>query len=138
METQSFDSADAAAAGGILAFLGIFMFIGFFLALIVIVCQWKIYTKAGKPGWASIIPIYNLIVMLEIVGKPTWWIILLLIPVVNIVIAIMLIHQLSLAFGQGIGTTLLLLFLPIIGYPILAFGSAQYTPPAGAVVNPTY
>ena len=94
--------------------------------LLLIVSMWKIFTKAGKPGWASIVPIYNLIVFLEIVGKPTWWIILLLIPVVNLVIAIILVHRLSLAFGHGIGMTLLLLFVGIIGYPVIAFGSSKY------------
>ena len=96
------------------------------MLIIMIVSLWKIFTKAGKPGWAAIVPIYNLIVWLEIVGKPVWWIILLLIPFVNVVIAIMLTHQLSLAFGQGIGMTLLMIFLPFIGYPMLAFGSATY------------
>ncbi len=104
---------------------------GFWIAycavlLLVIVSIWKIFEKAGKPGWAAIIPIYNIIVLLEIVGKPVWWFILLLIPFVNFIIIIILAHRLSLSFGQGVGMTLLLLILPIIGYPMLAFGSATY------------
>ena len=112
---------------GIMAAMGVFMFIYGAILLLIIISMWKIFTKAGRPGWAAIIPIYNCIVWLDIIGKPAWWIILLLIPFVNIVILIMITHQLSLAFGQGIGTTLLLIFLPFIGYPMLAFGSAQYT-----------
>jgi hypothetical protein len=116
--------------GGIIAAMGIFFFIIFGVILFVIICQWKIYAKAGKPGWAAIIPIYNYIVLLEIVNKPVWWFLLLLIPFVNIVIAIIVVHRLSVAFGKDIGFTILLLLLPIIGYPMLAFGDAQYTKPA--------
>lgn len=100
------------------------------IIVLIIASMWKIFEKAGKPGWAAIIPIYNLIVLLEIVNKPTWWIILCLIPFVNFIIIIILSHRVSLAFGQGIGTTLLLIFLPFIGYPMLGFGSATYSKPA--------
>ena len=127
---ENYESYDGGSQG--MAGLGIFIFLYAAIVLLLIVSQCKVYTKAGKPGWACIVPIYNIIVLLEIVGKPTWWIVLLLIPVVNIVIAIMCVHQLSLAFGKGTGTTLLLLFLPFIGYPMLAFGDAQYTKPLGA------
>lgn len=103
-----------------------------YLAIIVVIVAafWKIFEKAGKPGWAAIIPIYNLIVWLEIINKPIWWIILLLIPFVNFIIIIILYHRLSQAFGQGIGMTLLLIFLPFIGAPMLGFGSATYSKPA--------
>jgi hypothetical protein len=123
--TESYDGA----AQGIMALMGIIIIIASVISLICIVSNWKIFSKAGRPGWASIVPIYNIVIFLDIVGKPAWWIILLIIPGPNIVIAIMLVHQLSLAFGQGIGTTLLLLFLPFIGYPMLAFGSATYQRP---------
>src|SRR5262245_61036676 len=61
-----------------------------YLAVIILVVagMWKVFTKAGKPGWAALVPIYNLIVLLEIVDKPVWWIILLLIPCVNIIVSI--------------------------------------------------
>lgn len=101
------------------------------LAIFMIACMWKIFTKAGKPGWASIIPIYNYIVELEIVGKPIWWLFLMLIPVVNIVFAIWVINLLSKSFGKDEGFTVGLILLPIIFLPILAFGSAQYIGPAG-------
>ncbi len=100
----------------------------FMLALVVfmIICQWKIFVKAGKPGWACIVPIYNIIVLLEIVNKPGWWFILMLIPIVNFIILIIIIHRLSLSFGQGAGFTIGLLLVGIIFYPMLAFGSYTY------------
>lgn len=111
--------------------IGIILYLA--ILVLTIAGMWKVFSKAGKPGWAAIVPIYNLIVMLEIAGKPVWWILLLFIPGVNLIIAIMIIHQISLSFGGGVGTTLLLLFLPFIGIPMLGFGSAQYTPPATAL-----
>ena len=101
------------------------------LTVVVIAAQWRIFEKAGKPGWAAIIPIYSTIVLLEIVGKPVWWIILFLIPFVNLVVAIMVFHQLSLSFGKDVGFTLGLIFLSIIFFPILGFGSAEYLGPGG-------
>lgn len=118
--------------GGVMAAMGAIMFVYVAVLLLIIISLWKIFTKAGRPGWAAIIPIYNMVILLEITGKPVWWIILFFIPVVNIVIAIMVMHELSLSFGQGVGMTLLLLFLPFIGYPMLAFGSAQYQKPIAA------
>jgi hypothetical protein len=94
--------------------------------VLVIAGIWKVFTKAGKPGWAALIPIYNLIVLLQVADKPIWWIILYLIPLVNIVIAIITLAAVSRNFGRGVGTTLGLIFLPMIFYPILGFGSAQY------------
>ena len=97
--------------------------------LLIIVSLWKIFTKAGKPGWAAIIPIYNLIVLLGIVGKPAWWFLLMLIPIVNFFIGIYVAHLLSKSFGKDVVMTILLVFVPFIGYPMLAFGSATYGGP---------
>jgi hypothetical protein len=104
-----------------------------YIAIIIfaIASLWKVFVKAGKPGWACIIPIYNIIVLLEIVGKPIWWIILLLIPIVNFVVLIIVYHQLSKSFGKDVGFTLGLIFLNIIFIAILGFGSAQYVGPGG-------
>lgn len=102
--------------------------IGIF-GLLMLVSMWKIFTKAGKPGWAAIIPIYNTIVLLQIVGRPIWWIILFLIPLVNLVIGWVVYYDLANAFGRSVGTFLLLILLPIIGFPLLGFGSAQYKAP---------
>ena len=103
-----------------------------YLAIIVfeIAAMWKIFVKAGKPGWAAIIPIYNFIVLLEIVGKPLWWIVLFLIPFVNYIFLIWTINLLSLSFGKDTGFTLGLIFLGPIFIPILGFGKAEYKGPA--------
>jgi ABC-type Na+ efflux pump permease subunit len=117
------------ASEGIFAVLGAFVFVYLVILVLMVVSFWKIFEKAGKPGWAAIVPIYNLIVFLEIVNKPVWWLVLILIPIVNIVILIMLTHRLSLSFGQGVGFTILLIFVGIIGYPVLAFGDYKYVGP---------
>jgi hypothetical protein len=91
-----------------------------------VVPMWKIYTKAEQPGWAVLVPIYSIIVLLQIVRKPLWWIVMFFIPVANLVFLIMTYHELSKAFGKDIGTTLGLLFLPIIFVPILGYGDAKY------------
>ena len=94
--------------------------------VLMIASLWTVFTKAGKPGWASIIPIYNLIVLLEIVGKPLWWILLLLIPLVNLILLLLIYMELARRFGKselfGIGLWL----LGPIFFPILAFGDARY------------
>ncbi len=101
-------------------------------ALIEIVAFWRIFTKAGEPGWASLIPIYNGYVLLRIAGRPGWWLLLYLIPFVNFVMAIIVVHELSKSFGHGGGFTFGLLFLPVIFYPMLAFGSDRYLGPGGS------
>jgi len=109
-----------------------------YLALVVlmIVSMWKILTKAQKPGWAILIPIYNILVLLEIVGKPWWWLLLMLIPLVNIVFAIWMVNLLSKSFGHSEGFTIGLILLPIIFYPILGFGDSKYIGPAGKAKVP--
>jgi hypothetical protein len=108
-------------AGGIVAVI-------VWLALVVffIVVGWKIFAKAGKPGWAAIVPIYNIVVVLEIVNRPIWWIILTLIPVVNFVVGIIIAIDLAKSFGKGTGFGVGLILLGPIFAAILAFGSAQY------------
>ena len=119
--------------GGAAAGLGIgFTILWFAMVLLVIASLWKIFVKAGKPGWAAIVPIYNIIVLLEITGKPVWWVILFLIPIVNLVIAIILSISLAKSFGKGTGFGLGLAFLGIIFAPMLAFGDAQYQGPQAA------
>lgn len=100
----------------------------FYMAIIVfmLVTMWKVYVKAGKPGWASLIPFYNILVMLEIVGKPWWYLLLMFIPIVNIVISIMVTLDTAKVFAKGSGFGVGLIFLPFIFYPILAFGDAKY------------
>jgi hypothetical protein len=103
-----------------------------YLAFIVllIASMWKIFTKAGQPGWAAIIPIYNLYILLKIIGRPGWWIILMLIPFVNFVIAIIIAIDLAKSFGKGVGFAFGIILLGIVFLPILAFGDARYQGPA--------
>lgn len=110
-----------------------FIFIAI-LVIITIAAQWRIYDKAGKPGWAAIIPIYNIIVLMEIIGKPWWWLLLFLFPPTALIFAIWSVNLLSKSFGQSVGFTIGLLLVGIIFYPMLAFGNYEYKGPAG---NPT-
>lgn len=113
----------AAPSTGTLIFSGV---IGLAIVIFIIIVWWKIFTKAGRPGWAILIPFYNLYMMLKIAGKPGWWLILLIIPIVNFVIMILMVIGLAQNFGKGTGFVLGLIFLSIIFLPILAFGDAQY------------
>lgn len=104
------------------------------IVVVVVVGVWKVFEKAGKPGWAAIIPIYNLIVLLEIAGKPLWWIVLFLIPLVNLVAAILVGIAVAKCFGKGTGFGVGLALLGCIFFPILGFGDAKYqgVPPPAA------
>ncbi len=97
--------------------------------LFVLYSLWRIFTKAGKPGWAAIIPFYNIWTELEIVGRPWYWLLLMFIPIVNIVIAILVSLRLAKVFGKGGGFAVGLILLPIIFIPILAFDSSTYLGP---------
>ena len=101
------------------------------LALIVLIIAglWKTFAKAGQPGWAAIIPIYNVFILLKIAARPWWWLLLLLVPLVNIVIAFVVAIDVAKAFGKGAGFGIGLALLGFIFYPILGFGSATYTAP---------
>ncbi len=111
--------------------IGLLIFILLF-AILLIASLWKIFDKAGQPGWAAIIPIYNTYIMLQIAGRPWWWLILMVIPFVSLIIAIVVCIDLAKAFGKGVGFGLGLGFLGFIFFPILAFGSAQYQGPSRA------
>ena len=102
------------------------------IALFVIVAMWKVFTKAGRPGWATIIPIYNMYVWCKIVGRPGWWVILMLIPLVNIIVGIIVCIDMAKSFGKGVGFGIGIALLGIIFLPILGFGSAQYQGPSAA------
>jgi hypothetical protein len=94
--------------------------------VLLLVAGWQMYVKAGQKGWVSLIPILNILGLLKIVHRPWWWIVLMLIPFVNIVVGIILMLDLAKAFGKGVGMALVLVFLTAIGYLVLGFGSAQY------------
>jgi len=112
------------------------MIVGLLIAVVLIVAMWKIFTKAGQPGWASIIPIYNIYIWCKIVGRPAWWVILMFIPFVNFIIGIILCIDLAKSFGKGAGFGIGLALLGIIFFPILGFGSAQYQGPTAGSPTP--
>lgn len=111
-------------SGMALGFMGVVYLV---LVIGIIAGVWKTFTKAGQPGWAAIVPIYNFIVMLKIAGKPMWWVLLLLVPLVNFVVMIIMFIGIAKAFGKGTGFGLGLTFLGFIFFPILGFGDAKYT-----------
>lgn len=110
-----------------LAILIPFIIIGLAVAVLEIVAIWFVFVKAGEPGWAILIPIYNFLVMIKIAGKPWWFILLMLIPIVNIVIAVLVLHGISTNFGKDAGFTIGLVFLGFIFFPILGFDKSLYT-----------
>ena len=106
--------------------LGLAFWVFYFAFIIfMIVVMWKIFVKAGKPGWGIFIPIYNIILQLEIAGRPIWWIFLFLIPFVNIIFGIIIVLDIAKAFGKGTGFAIGMIFLPYIFFPILAFDSSE-------------
>ncbi len=117
METEQMVGAAGGSLGGL---------IGLLVAVVMIVAMWKVFTKADQPGWAALIPIYNMYVLLKVAGKPGWWLLLFVVPIANLVVTILTYIGLAKNFGKGGGFACGLIFLPIIFVPILAFGSAQY------------
>jgi hypothetical protein len=121
---------DSAAAGAAFHFsMGMIIFIIVF-AVITYAGMWKMFQKAGKPGWAAIIPIYNTIVLIEITGKPIWWFLLFFIPCVNFVFIIWVYNLISKSFGKSEGFTVGLILLGPIFMCILGFGDAVYLGPS--------
>ena len=96
------------------------------LMLFYIIAMWKLFVKAGQPGWACLIPIYNLYVFLLVIQKPIWWIIMFFIPMINLIFMILASLALAEKFGKGAGFGVGLALLGFIFYPVLAFGNAQY------------
>ena len=102
----------------------------FFVAVMVflITQMWCLFVKAGWPGWTCLVPIYNAYVMLKIAGKPGWWLMLMMVPFLNIVVAVIIPFAVAERFGKGIGFGIGLLLVPWLFYAILAFGSSEYQP----------
>ncbi len=121
-----YSSYDAAAATGMAAFMGVYTIVVLVIGIIAIVACWKIFTKAGEPGWASIVPFYSQYVLFKIAMGNGWFFLLQLVPLVNVVIAFLVYIKLAQAFGKGVGFGLGLIFLNPIFVLILAFGDAEY------------
>lgn len=134
--STSYTSTDLAAAGitgGIMVVYGILACV---IGVLGIIAMWKIFTKAGKPGWAAIVPVYNMVVLYQIVGlNPLLLLILIgaIIPFVNflVMIAFFILNiissiRLAKVFGKGTGFAVGLIFLPFIFQLILAFDKSEY------------
>ena len=104
----------------------IMMLVWLAIVVLIIAAMWKVFTKAGQPGWVVLIPIVNLYFLLKVAGRPGWWLLLFLIPFVNFIIAIVVAIDVANKFGKGTLFGLGLAFLGFIFYPILAFGDARY------------
>lgn len=98
------------------------------ISIAILIGVGKVFVKAGKPGWACIVPFYNMVVMTEIAGKPILWFFLLFVPFVNIYISIVLIIEIAKRFGKETGFALGLIFLSPIFWCILGYGDAVYQP----------
>jgi hypothetical protein len=119
---------------GILVFLFIVAVL-FLLWVYVIVAMWMLFTKANQPGWAAIVPFYNIYVLLKVVGRPGWWLALMFVPGVVTVIVVIVMIDLARAFGKRGVFAVLLILLPFVGWPILGFGAARYV---GPVADPAF
>jgi hypothetical protein len=119
-------SLDSMGLGGLLALLGAYLIFVLAIAVVMLISMWKIFSKAGQPGWAILVPIYNMVTLLKVVRKPVWWILLMLIPFVNFIIIILVYLELAKVFGKDTGYGLGIVFLPIIFLPMLAFSNSEY------------
>ena len=125
---------DQTASSGISPAVAIILGVIYVAVLVFeIAAFWKVFVKAGRPGWGAIIPIYNTYLLVKTAGRPGWWVILYFIPLVNIIIHLIVSLDVARNFGKGsaFGVFGLWIFAPI-GYPILGFGGAQYQGPRPA------
>ena len=118
--------AQSNPSAGIVEIIFILIMLG--LAVILIAGMWKVFEKANQPGWGVLIPVYNVVLMLKIAGKPLWWIVLFFIPLVNYVIIVLVSLAIARNFGKGTGFGIGLAFLPYVFYPLLGFSNAEYNP----------
>lgn len=118
---QSSDSGAAGAIGGIIGLV-----IGLAIAAVMIASIWKVFEKAGEPGWAAIVPIYNLVVMVKIADRPIWWVALFFVPIANAIVPFIIYIDIAKKFGKSALWGIGLVLLPIVFFPMLGFGSAAY------------
>jgi len=141
--TTDLSTADAGILAGMMAFVAAYFLVIMVIAVFMIVSMWKVFVKAGKPGWAALIPVYNIIVLLEIVGRPTWWVLLYFLSVIPFVgwigamiVSVIVMIDLAKSFGKDTGFAILLILLPIVGFPMLAFGKDEYKGPSVTAATP--
>ena len=118
---------------------GLVVFVALLAVVIAVIGWWRLFAKAGRPGWYSLIPIWNAITLLDIVGRPWWWLLLFFIPIANFIVHIVVALDLGKSFGRSTAFSVVLLILfPVIGYLILAYGGSEYRGPAGKGIAGTY
>jgi uncharacterized membrane protein YhaH (DUF805 family) len=139
--------AAPSTGSGLSTLMIIYIIVVIVIYVVAAISLWRIFKKAGQPGWAAIVPIYNYLTLLKVIGRPWWWVLAVLfglIPVVgwiaNLVVAAIVLHDLSKSFGKGAGMTIALIC--VVGFPALAFSDAQYRGPAalntpGGLKGPT-
>ncbi len=110
----------------------LFLVVWIGVAVFEIAAMWKVFTKADQPGWGALIPIYNVYLLLQVAGRPGWWLLLTFVPVVNLVIGILVSIDIARNFGKGGAFAVGLILLPVVFFPILGFGSATYQPGSSA------
>lgn len=125
--------------GALALFGGTFLLVWLVLAVVMVVSLWKVFVKAGRPGWVALVPVYNTWVLAEVVGRPGWWglypllgVIPFLGGILALVVGVILSIDLAKSFGKDPAFAALLILLPIVGYPMLAFGDAKYTGPSAS------
>jgi hypothetical protein len=118
--------AQDSGGGGIAGLIFLVLYLG--IIVLMIASMWKVFDKAGEPGWAAIIPIYNIVVLLKVAGKPIWMILFFFLPILNIIGAILVCLGVAERFGKSAGFGIGLAFLGFIFFPMLAFSDAKWTP----------
>lgn len=103
----------------------------FIIAVIIIIAVWKIFTKAGEPGWNALIPFYNIYKLFKISMGNGWFFLMLFIPIANVVAAFLLAYNLARAFGKSTGFAVGLFLLQPVFMMILGYSNAQYLGPKG-------
>ena len=130
---QASGNGEAALAAGLVAFFAAFAFVFIAIGLVVVVGMWKTFDKAGQPGWAAIVPFYNLVVMFRIGGQSGWFALSYLLNFIPIIgtlafLGIIIWNHVNISkrFGQGVGFAIGLVLLAPIFWLILGFGSSKY------------
>ena len=136
--TQAVDGAGLAVFGALWL---VYMLVCLAIAVVAIIGMWKVFTKAGKEGWKSLIPVYNVYTLCEITGVSPWWILIVfvggivcIIPILGylaymaatIYFGILIAKSTANAFGKDTGFAVGLYFLAPIFFCILGFGKAKY------------
>lgn len=121
--TYGYNAADSVNGliGGMLIFVAIMWLICLAVSILMLVSMWKIFKKAGKPGWASLVPIYNIYTMCQIADKQWWYILLLCVPIANIYAMFVIYDGIAKKLGKTSAFAIGMMFLPMIFFPILAF-----------------